>query len=786
VLPSTAMINIPPRHYCVVGNPHHRGEVGASADEHGQVRLQWGEHEVRLFHEWDAPFPLYPGEFLKEGVTMLTVVKEDAALRLYALRDFEDGDLKRHAGDEWLFKGPGTYHPRREVQVLQPVESRLIKLNQALRLRAKRDLVDSTGKERKVGEEWLVTQQGSYMPGVHEEDAGIVKAVVLTEKTALHLEAKHNFTDVYGYERKAGSEWLISLEQTQTHIPGVHEIARGEVRKTTLTKQQYCVVLNPVDEAGVPQLGLRQLRVGERNFFLQPGESMENGRPQHVKILGEDEALLLRAREQYDDTDEKGEPVTHQPGDIWMIYGPRKFVPAVDVEILEARQRIPLDENEGIYVRNKQTGTVRSMTGQSYMLKPNEELWDKVLPAEVEKLVQEASKSSKRRILNRVVAYRVPHSSAVQIYDYKKKNSRVVFGPALVMLEPDEQFSILSLSGGDPKQPNAFTTLAMPLGPDFMNDTVVVETSDHARLKLSLSYNWRFEYDENNPKHRSMIFSVRDFIGDTCKAIASRVRGAVAARPFEDFHKNSAMVIREAVFGHVEGGEIGEKLVFNANLLAVTNVDVQSVEPVEQRTRDALQKSVQLAIEIATSSQEALASHDAQREEAAAKGKLAQQKIRDRAAAEDDRKLLVKLKAETTALESTGQAKAEAIARSEAALIKGRAAVKQATLKAEALHIRSSARLTQLGMRQEQELTHRKALDKLEIERKTKEADIESKKFKQIIDAIGSDTIEAIARAGPEMQAKLLEGLGLQGFLVTDGSSPINLFNTAQGLVSGQ
>ena len=33
------------------------------------------------------------------------------------------------------------------------------------------------------------------------------------------------------------------------------------------------------------------------------------------------------------------------------------------------------------------------------------------------------------------------------------------------------------------------------------------------------------------------------------------------------------------------------------------------------------------------------------------------------------------------------------------------------------------------------------------------------------------------------MQAKLLGGLGLKGYLVTDGKSPINLFNTAQGMI---
>jgi len=310
-----------------------------------------------------------------------------------------------------------------------------------------------------------------------------------------------------------------------------------------------------------------------------------------------------------------------------------------------------------------------------------------------------------------------------------------------------------------------------------------VETSDHARLRLKLSYNWRFEVDRDSPK-KSLIFSVRDFVGDTCKAIASRVRGAVAAQSFDDFHKNSAQIIKAAVFGVDKNGEVGTKLLFSANMLAVTNVDIQSVEPVEQRTRDALQKSVQLAIEISTNSQEALASHEAMREEQIAEGKLLRQKIKDQAQAELERKSLVELKAQTAAVETTGQAKAEAIARSEASLIKGAAAVKQAGLKAEASAIRAEAKLKQIVLRQKQELENKKAVDELEIARKQEEARIEAAKFKSIIDAIGSDTIEAIARAGPEMQAKLLEGLGLQGFLVTDGSSPINLFNTASGLIN--
>lgn len=67
---------------------------------------------------------------------------------------------------------------------------------------------------------------------------------------------------------------------------------------------------------------------------------------------------------------------------------------------------------------------------------------------------------------------------------------RVVFGPELVMLCPDEQFTQLSLSGGKPKKPNVIKALCLLLGPDFCTDIVTVETSDHARLQLQLSYNW--------------------------------------------------------------------------------------------------------------------------------------------------------------------------------------------------------------------------------------------------------------------------------------------------------
>jgi major vault protein len=60
---------------------------------------------------------------------------------------------------------------------------------------------------------------------------------------------------------------------------------------------------------------------------------------------------------------------------------------------------------------------------------------------------------------------------------------------------------------------------------------------------------------------------------------------------------------------------------------------------------------------------------------------------------------------------------------------------------------------------------------------------IEAEKFEKIVKAIGPETLVEISKAGPELQAKLLQGLNLSGYILTDGNNPINLFNVANNIV---
>jgi major vault protein len=277
---------------------------------------------------------------------------------------------------------------------------------------------------------------------------------------------------------------------------------------------------------------------------------------------------------------------------------------------------------------------------------------------------------------------------------------------------------------------------------------------------------------------------VRDFTGDACKAMGSRVRGAVAGVTFDVFHKNSAKIIRASVFGMNEKGKVGDHFKFKANNLVITNIDIQSVEPVDVETRKSLQRSVQMAIQITTNSQEAAARHTALREEEEAKGFLEQQRLENLAKSEESKKKLLELQAESAAVETSGQARAEAKSKAEARNIEGQAAVTQAELEAQALNIKFEQEMKILKAKQEAELAHSKALMEMEVTKKKQLAAIESNKFKNMIDAIGQDTITNIARAGPEMQAKLLSGLGIKSMMITDGKSPINLFQTAQQMIA--
>lgn len=775
------MIRLAPRHFVVVKDPIVVNEAGEpQRDRYQQVVVRHGEKEIRFYEQYPEPFPLYPREALEGGITPLIVLKPYTALKLEAEREFTDANGNRRVpGDQYYFEGPGTYYPRIEEHFISEVKARLIKTNEALKLRAKRELTDGLKTLRKAGEEWLVREEGAYMPGVYEEVVGVVKAVVLTDSKALHLLATKSFKDVYNKERKAGEEWIVTNSLAPLHILDVYEEFVKEVAATVLTKDQYCIVVDPVDsETGVNRNGYREKRIGETVFFLMPGESLEGGIRTRA-VLSEEEALLLRAKEQIEVDGE-----LRKPGDRWMVRGPCSYIPPVEVEILEVRRSIPLHLNEGVYVRDTKTGAVRAVIGHAYMLNAQEELFEMLLSDSIEELLTAAGQG--RSDKTRVVTYRVPDNSVCQIYDYKKKRSRCIMGPDLVMLGPDEQFTLVVLSGGKPKVPGVIKSLHALLGPDFSTDILEVETADHARLKLQLSYNWHFDVDRSDENSYKQVFHVRDFVGNVCNTLAALVRGKIAGITFEDFHRESARFIRKSIFGVDEHDKIRDRFEFPENSLVVTNVDIQGAEPVDPKTRISLQNSVTLAIEIASKAVEQNARHAAERLNQEAEGQLKRQEIEDATRVEEERIKLAQLRGECDQVRREGTAIAEAKAEAEANKILLSAAVEAAEKQAQAIRMMRQAELDYETSKQSQEISYQRSINELEIERARLLSEIESDKFKKTIGAIGAETLVALSEAGPKVQAEMLESLGLSGYILMDTDNPVNLFSTAQGLLGLQ
>lgn len=77
-------------------------------------------------------------------------------------------------------------------------------------------------------------------------------------------------------------------------------------------------------------------------------------------VIQEDEALLLKAKHKYTDPRTKKE---YEAGSRWMLKGPIDFIPENEIIVIEKRKAQPLAENEGLYVRDLETGEVKLVKG---------------------------------------------------------------------------------------------------------------------------------------------------------------------------------------------------------------------------------------------------------------------------------------------------------------------------------------------------------------------------------------------------------------------------------------
>ncbi|GET88255.1 major vault protein-like protein [Leishmania tarentolae] len=625
--------------------------------------------------------------------------------------------------------------------------------------------IGSDGTRKRQQAEVRVGKQ-SFMLQPGECCTKPLTALVLSQDEALLHVALQAYTEADGTLREGGSRWLV--QGPRQYIPPVY--ARVVERRRIIKIDENCGVY------------VRNIHTGQvRSVFGKPF------------MLGADEELWERPISAY---------VRR------LLAEPRQSLRVTD---MSAKERAEASLEEGWAATRIKTNEVSSsaaaveMSGGGYYsasssgesLDSYDNLMDKDERADEMQLLDAAIRNAHPPSLSRdigryrVITANVEHNTLMRLYDTSTGLSRVVAGPATVFLEPHEHFTPFSLSGGCPKEPHQIHSLSLYLGPDYMADVIEVETRDHVRLRLHLAYNWEFGSLASNRKAGGVdaerAFTIPDFIGEACKALASRVRSVIAGQAFEFFHCNSSTLIRQAIFTPAEDGSIvshGDALCFTANGLYITTVDVQSVEPVNTKTRTALTKSVQLAVEIITKAQESDASHQAALLEQEAKGALDLQVMHDRAKAEQQRTELLRVMGDNTALEQASASRAQALAESAARLAEVQGELDATPIRCAAHIVSMDTELEVLRRRAELDLAHRQSMNNLAIDKIRKLSDIEATKYEKIMASLGKETLVAIASAGPKLKAQLLGELGLQGFLVTDGKTPINILNLADKMTA--
>jgi len=173
----------------------------------------------------------------------------------------------------------------------------------------------------------------------------------------------------------------------------------------------------------------------------------------------------------------------------------------------------------------------------------------------------------------------------------KTGERRVEVGPKTILLQYDEALEVLEMSTGKPKTTDKLLqTVYLRVSNNKVADIIEVETKDHVKVRLKLSYTVNFEGDPNS------WFSVENYVKFLCDHIRSVLKGAVKKVKVGDFNDDSVAILRNTILGaKVEGGE-RPGMSFEENGMRVQEVDVLTVRIEDERIQSLLDSAQHNAV----------------------------------------------------------------------------------------------------------------------------------------------------------------------------------------------
>jgi major vault protein len=152
---------------------------------------------------------------------------------------------------------------------------------------------------------------------------------------------------------------------------------------------------------------------------------------------------------------------------------------------------------------------------------------------------------------------------------------KVVVGPSRLLLNYDETLEVLELSTGKPKNTDTILRTAyLRVLNNKVSDILTVETSDHVRLTLKLSFVVDFM---GTGKDRDSWFNVSNYVKFMCDHIRSILKGVAKLKTVEEFYSSYVTIIRDTILGTQDKGK-RSGMVFDENNMQVKDVEILSIE----------------------------------------------------------------------------------------------------------------------------------------------------------------------------------------------------------------
>lgn len=460
-----------------------------------------------------------------------------------------------------------------------------------------------------------------------------------------------------------GTERIIKGSEVSFFIPrtGLEVLAdekNSYVRNAvTLLDGQYCVLRGP--------RGRRRFERGPAVVFPEASEEFVVKNATRVFAawpLKRDRGLHVRVLQGFEAKEGEAVPPGRYEAGQELFVSAREgyFFPSESMEVLGEVLAVQLAAKEAVYLRDLQTGAVKTVEGPAALL-PD--------PTQVERVSRVIDpETAKRWKLPKLDASRaptvnVPPGEAVLVTGTQTRE--VVRGPAVRVLAFDESLETLELSTGTPKSTDVLLqTCFLRVEGNKVSDRVQVRTADHVELEVKVSYRVSFVHREGVDDAR--WFSVPNYVGLLCDHLGSIVRAAVRQVPIERFHAASAEILRTAVLGEKRGDKrTGRE--FEENGLLVYDVEVLDVSILDEAVETLLTDAQRTAItaEVARKREQLRLQTEETREQVARAISAAQ---RETLVAEVEVELArralsvtkVEAKAEAVRLEALGKARAEA------------------------------------------------------------------------------------------------------------------------------